>query len=87
MSGPSLTQPPQRAPAPSAPPPPTGWRRWLWPLRSRKVQVALATVIVAYAAEAGIVLTEETTATVLGRRGADTRHRDRGWRCAARMRQ
>ncbi len=44
----------------------TGWRRWLWPLLSRKVQVAVATVIVAYAAQAGWMLSEETVATVLG---------------------
>lgn len=42
------------------------WRRWLWPLRSRKVQVALATVLVAYAAEAGLAVNEETVVTVLG---------------------
>jgi hypothetical protein len=46
--------------------PPTGWRRWLWPLRSRKVQVAVATVVVAYAAQVGWVLSEETVLTVLG---------------------
>jgi|GEM_PF-890884 len=43
-----------------------GWRRWLWPLRSRKVQVAVATVITAWAAQAGLVLSEETVLTVLG---------------------
>ncbi|MCK4342027.1 MAG: hypothetical protein KAY37_09930 [Phycisphaerae bacterium] len=42
------------------------WRRWLWPLKSRKVQVALATVVVAYAAQAGLALSEETIVTVLG---------------------
>lgn len=42
-----------------------GWRRWLWPLRSRKVQVAVATVLVAYAAQAGLVLSEETVLAVL----------------------
>lgn len=42
------------------------WQRWLWPLRSRKVQVALATVLVAYAAEVGLALSEETVVTVLG---------------------
>lgn len=45
---------------------PTGWRRWLWPLRSRKVQVALATIIVSYAAQAGWVLSEEAVVAVLG---------------------
>ncbi len=64
-----------------------GWRRWLWPLRSRKVQVAVATVLVAYAAQAGLVLSEEAVLAVLsvgvalilgiahedaGRRGAGT---------------
>ncbi len=44
----------------------TGWRRWLWPLRSRKVQVALATVLVAYAGQVGLALSEETVITVLG---------------------
>lgn len=43
----------------------SSWRRWLWPLRSRKVQVALATVIVAYAAQAGLAVSEETIITVL----------------------
>jgi hypothetical protein len=44
----------------------TGWRRWLWPLRSRKVQVAVATVVAAYAAQAGLNVGEETVLTVLG---------------------
>jgi len=44
----------------------TGWRRWLWPLRSRKVQVAVATVCVAYLAQAGFQVCEETVVTVLG---------------------
>jgi len=43
-----------------------GWRRWLWPLRSRKVQVALATILAAYAAQAGVVMNEETVTAVLG---------------------
>ena len=43
----------------------TGWRRWLWPLRSRKVQVAVATIVVAYVAQAGVALDEETITTVL----------------------
>ena len=41
------------------------WRRWLWPLRSRKVQVAIATVLVAYAAQAGLTVSEETIVAVL----------------------
>jgi hypothetical protein len=43
-----------------------GWKRWLWPLRSRKMQVAVATVFVTYAAQAGLMLSEETVVTVLG---------------------
>ncbi|QOJ15655.1 MAG: hypothetical protein HRU75_13835 [Planctomycetia bacterium] len=42
------------------------WARWMWPLRSRKVQVAVATVVAAYAAQAGFVFSEETVVTVLG---------------------
>jgi hypothetical protein len=45
---------------------PSGWKWWLWPLRSRKVQVAAATVMAAYAAEAGFELSEETVLAVLG---------------------
>jgi hypothetical protein len=45
---------------------PSGWRRWLWPLRSRKVQIAVATIFVTYAAQAGLMLSEETVMTVLG---------------------
>ena len=44
---------------------PSGWRGWLWPLRSRKVQVAVATVVVAYAAQAGLAVSEETVLAVL----------------------
>lgn len=43
-----------------------GWRRWLWPLRSRKVQVAVATIVAAYAAQAGFQVDEATVVTVLG---------------------
>ena len=42
------------------------WRRWLWPLRSRKIQVALVTVVVSFLAQAGVVLSEETVLSVLG---------------------
>ncbi len=42
------------------------WRRWLWPLRSRKVQVALVTVVVSFLAQAGVILNEETVLSVLG---------------------
>ncbi len=47
-------------------PRPGQWRRWLWPLRSRKVQVAVATVLAAYAAEAGLNVGEDTILAVLG---------------------
>lgn len=43
-----------------------GFRQWLWPLRSRKVQVALATVIISFAAQAGWALREESVTAVLG---------------------
>ena len=43
-----------------------GWRKWLWPLRSRKVQVAVATVLAAYAAQVGLAVSEQTVVTVLG---------------------
>ena len=43
----------------------TGWKRWLWPIQSRKVQVAIATLVVAYAAQAGLVLNEESVMNVL----------------------
>lgn len=45
---------------------PTGWRKWIWPLRSRKVQVAVATIVVTYAAQAGWGLSEEAVLAVLG---------------------
>lgn len=44
---------------------PTGWRRHLWFLRSRKVQVALATVLVAIAGQYGVELGEGTLTTIL----------------------
>lgn len=37
----------------------TTWKRWLWPLASRKVQVAVATIVVAYGMQAGLALNEE----------------------------
>ena len=46
--------------------PPTDWRKWLWPLRSRKVQVAVATVVAAYAMQLGANVNEETVTTILG---------------------
>jgi hypothetical protein len=45
---------------------PMGWRRWLWPLKSRKVQVAIATIVAAYAVQVGLDVREETVLTVLG---------------------
>jgi hypothetical protein len=44
---------------------PTGWKRWLWPLRSRKVQVALVTIVVAWAGHFGLELNVETLAAVV----------------------
>lgn len=52
-------------PHPDRASPPAGWRRWLWPLRSRKVQVAVATVVASYLLEAGVEVGEETLAAVL----------------------
>lgn len=51
---------------PELPPAVSGWKRWIWPLRSRKVQVALATVIVAYTGQIGLAISEETMTTLLG---------------------
>jgi len=45
---------------------PTGWRRHLWFLVSRKVQVAVATIVVAVAAQYGLQLSEIVVGTVLG---------------------
>jgi hypothetical protein len=42
------------------------WRWWLWPLRSRKVQVAVATVLTAWGAQLGFGVTEEAVLSVLG---------------------
>jgi hypothetical protein len=54
---------PPSAPAPGSAP--AGARRWLWPLRSRKVQVALATVLAAYLLPLGIEVSSELLATVI----------------------
>lgn len=43
----------------------SGWKRWLWPVASRKVQVAVATLVVAYAAQAGLVLSEDSVINVI----------------------
>jgi hypothetical protein len=42
------------------------WARVLSPLQSRKVRVALATVLAAYAAEYGLHVSEELVFTILG---------------------
>jgi hypothetical protein len=42
------------------------WRRWLWPLRSRKVQIAVGTILISWLAQAGVVLSEETVLSVIG---------------------
>jgi hypothetical protein len=44
---------------------PTDWRRFFWWLRSRKVQTALATIVVAVAADAGLDLNEGAIVAVL----------------------
>ncbi len=40
-------------------------RWWLWPLRSRKVQVALATILGAYAAQLGFNVSDETVVSIV----------------------
>jgi hypothetical protein len=65
LSRSTATQPALGGAADGAPAQGSGWRRWIWPLLSRKVQVAAATVLVAWAAQAGWMLSEETVATVL----------------------
>jgi hypothetical protein len=40
-------------------------RRWVTPLASRKVRVALATVLAAYAAQYGLGVSEEIVLTIL----------------------
>lgn len=42
------------------------WKRWLWPFLSRKVQVALAGLIVAYGADVGLNWPEERILAILG---------------------
>lgn len=46
-------------------PPQPFWQRALWPLHSRKVQVAIAAIIVAYAARRGWVLDEEAVTQIV----------------------
>jgi len=43
----------------------TSWRRWVWPLNSRKVQVALATVIASYTAQFGFHVSTDSLTTIL----------------------
>ncbi|MCG3138868.1 MAG: hypothetical protein HJJLKODD_02737 [Phycisphaerae bacterium] len=45
---------------------PTFLRNILSPLLSRKVRVALATVLAAYAAQAGLAVSEEVLYTIMG---------------------
>ena len=42
------------------------WKRLFQPLKSRKVRVALATVLAAYASECGLHLPSEILVTILG---------------------
>jgi hypothetical protein len=44
----------------------TGWRRWLWPLFSRKVQVAIASLLVAYGSQVGWHLDQQWVLYILG---------------------
>jgi hypothetical protein len=44
----------------------TRWERILWPLRSRKVQVAVATLVVGYLARRGLLLDTDTTILLVG---------------------
>lgn len=43
----------------------TGWRWWLWPLRSRKVQVAIATVVAAWFAHGDLPVTETVIMAII----------------------
>lgn len=43
----------------------TGWRWWLWPLRSRKVQVAIATIAAAWLAHAGFEVNEGVITAII----------------------
>lgn len=59
-------------------------RRVFRPLGSRKVRVALVTVVAAYLAEAGLGVSEEVLLTILGAGcGSDTGHSARGCRPGA----
>ena len=44
---------------------PTGWRRLLWPLLSRKIQVAVATAVVAYLAQYNFNVSQDIVITIL----------------------
>jgi hypothetical protein len=43
----------------------TNWKRWLGPLASRKVRVALATIAAAFAAQYGLHVSEDLILTIL----------------------
>jgi hypothetical protein len=43
----------------------SSWRRYLWPLRCRKSQVAIATIIASYAAHRGWVLDEQAVTQII----------------------
>lgn len=43
----------------------TGWRWWLWPLRSRKVQVAIATIVAAWSVHAGVEVSESVVTAII----------------------
>lgn len=45
---------------------PTGWRKHLWFLSSRKVQVAIATVLAAAAAQYGLAVNTELLLSIVG---------------------
>jgi len=43
----------------------TGWRWWLWPIRSRKVQVAIATVVAAWLVHADLDVSESVVTAII----------------------
>jgi len=43
----------------------SGWRWWLWPLRSRKVQVAIATIAAAWLAHGGMEVSESVLTAIV----------------------
>lgn len=46
--------------------PPAGWRRHLWFLTSRKVQIAVATIIAAAGAQWGLAVNTEVLLSIVG---------------------